>query len=88
MIVALRVERDAIVAELARVGPVVEKALEYEWVPCVNCIHCGKFVGRDGYIHIEHFEMSSEVASVDGECRECLGASRDAMHTLTSTTND
>lgn len=42
------------------------------YIPGINCIHCGRFVGRGGYIHVEHFEMSSEVASVEGECHSCL----------------
>ncbi len=42
------------------------------YVPGVNCLDCGRFVGRDGYIGIDHFEMSSEVASVEGQCRRCI----------------
>jgi len=42
------------------------------YVPGVNCINCGKFVGRNGYIEIDYFEMSNEVASVSGECAHCL----------------
>lgn len=42
------------------------------YIPGVNCIECGRFVGRDGSIEVEHFEMSSEVASVAGECVTCL----------------
>ncbi len=41
------------------------------YIPGVNCVHCGRFVGRDGHISVEHFEMSTEVASVDGECGRC-----------------
>lgn len=44
----------------------------HEYWPGIPCQYCGKFVGRDGYIGIEHFEMSSEVASVEGECRRCI----------------
>lgn len=44
------------------------------YVPGVSCLRCGKFVGRDGYIGIEHFEMSNEIASVEGECARCLSA--------------
>jgi hypothetical protein len=44
------------------------------FIPGVNCIDCGRFVGRDGHISIEHFEMSSEIASVDGTCRRCIDA--------------
>lgn len=42
------------------------------FVPGVNCMSCGRFVGRDGWIGIQTFEMSTEVASVEGECRRCL----------------
>jgi hypothetical protein len=42
------------------------------FVPGINCVDCGKFVGRDGHISIEHFEMSFEVASVDGMCASCV----------------
>lgn len=42
------------------------------FVPGVNCDSCGRFVGRDGHIEIECFEMSSTVASVSGECGRCL----------------
>lgn len=41
------------------------------YVPGVNCLNCGKFVGRDGWISIEYFEMSNEVASIEGECATC-----------------
>lgn len=42
------------------------------YFPGVNCIHCGRFVGRDGAINIEYWEMSTVVASLDGECARCL----------------
>jgi hypothetical protein len=42
----------------------------------VNCIHCGRFIGRDGAIYIETWEMSSEIASMDGECGRCLAEDR------------
>lgn len=42
--------------------------------PGMPCLHCGKFVGRDGWFNVEHFEMSNEIASVDAECRRCLDA--------------
>jgi hypothetical protein len=42
------------------------------WFPRITCCKCGKFVGRDGVIEVEHFEMSSEIASVDGTCARCL----------------
>lgn len=44
------------------------------YVPGINCCDCGRFVGRDGSIEIEYFEMSTEVASVDGMCARCLAA--------------
>lgn len=44
------------------------------FVPGINCYTCGRFVGRDGSIEIEHYEMSEIVASVEGECRRCLDA--------------
>ncbi len=44
----------------------------YPFFPGVPCVHCGKFVGRDGIFNIEHFEMSSEIASLDAEHRECV----------------
>lgn len=42
------------------------------YVPGVNCMTCGRFVGRDGWIGIECFETSFEVASVEGECARCM----------------
>lgn len=42
------------------------------FVPGVNCDECGRFVGRDGSICIEYFEMSREIAGVDGTCRRCI----------------
>lgn len=42
------------------------------YYPGVNCLHCGRFVGRDGWFSVEHWEMSSEIASLDGECGRCL----------------
>jgi hypothetical protein len=42
------------------------------YVPGVNCMECGLFVGRDGSIEVDHFEMSSEIASVEGTCAQCL----------------
>ena len=32
--------------------------------PGIPCCSCGKFVGRDGHIEVEYFEMSDEIASV------------------------
>jgi hypothetical protein len=56
------------------------------YVPGVNCWTCGRFVGRDGHIEIEHFEMSDEVASVAGQCGRCCTAEtereRDGMTTV------
>ena len=48
------------------------------FVPGVNCLDCGRFVGRDGSIEIGHFEMSNEVAYVEGWCARCLKADREA----------
>lgn len=45
-----------------------------DYVPGVPCCVCGRFVGRDGLIHVETFEMSNEIASLDGTCRRCLDA--------------
>lgn len=45
-----------------------------KYISGVNCIDCGRFVGRDGSISVEHFEMSSEISSVDGQCRRCIDA--------------
>lgn len=44
----------------------------HPFVPGINCMECGRFVGRDGSIEIEHFEMSGEVASVEGTCSACI----------------
>ncbi len=44
------------------------------YVPGINCIDCGRFVGRDGWIGVGYFEMSNEVAYVEGLCRCCLTA--------------
>lgn len=43
-----------------------------DFVPGINCLECGRFVGRDGSIEIECFEMSFTVASVEGTCARCL----------------
>lgn len=48
------------------------------FVPGLNCLDCGRFVGRDGYVGIETFEMSGEVASVEGMCARCVR--REAEH--------
>jgi hypothetical protein len=42
------------------------------YFPGIPCSPCGRFVGRDGSIEVEHREMSSEIASVDGTCARCL----------------
>lgn len=47
---------------------------ERPFVPGINCWGCGRFVGRDGWIEIEHYEMSNEVASVAGQCGRCVKA--------------
>lgn len=49
------------------------------YIPGVNCADCGRFVGRDGVICVEYFEMSSTIASVDGTCARCLEGSGDAV---------
>lgn len=49
------------------------------YTPGVNCIHCGRFVGRDGSLSYEHFEMSSRIASLDGECRRCIDRHADLV---------
>ena len=38
------------------------------YIPGINCVECGRFVGRDGWISVGYFEMSSEVAYVEGVC--------------------
>ncbi len=43
----------------------------YPFWPGVPCLHCGRFVGRDGIFNYETWEMSNEVASLDAEHREC-----------------
>lgn len=45
------------------------------WWPSVNCYNCGRFIGRDGHFSVERFEMSDVIASLDGECARCAGAS-------------
>jgi hypothetical protein len=47
------------------------------YFPGVNCIHCGRFIGRDGAIYIETWEMSDVIASMDGECGRCLRERRE-----------
>lgn len=49
------------------------------YVPRINCLNCGRFVGRDGCISIEHFEMSSTIASIEGECRRCIDRHRELV---------
>ena len=48
----------------------------YPFFPGVPCYTCGRFVGRDGYFVVETFEMSSTIASLEGQCRRCLDAGR------------
>lgn len=43
-----------------------------EFFPGINCIECAKFVGRDGVMEITYFEMSNEIASIEGTCGRCL----------------
>lgn len=45
--------------------------MAYPFFPGVPCVHCGKFVGRDGVFNLEHFEMSNTIASLDAEHRGC-----------------
>lgn len=61
---------------MATVGQIAHGLCDDEmtpYVPGVNCFECGRFVGRDGYIGFDHFEMSDQLASVEGQCRRCLG---------------
>jgi hypothetical protein len=44
----------------------------HRYVPGINCCVCGQFVGRDGNIEIETFELSLTVASIDGTCAQCM----------------
>jgi len=44
----------------------------YPFFPATPCYKCGKFVGRDGWFGVETFEMSNEIASVEGVCGRCL----------------
>lgn len=39
--------------------------------PGTQCVDCFRFVGRDGHFSVEHFEMSSEIASVEAYCKHC-----------------
>lgn len=39
--------------------------------PGVPCFECGKFCGRDDHFEIEHFEMSSTIASVEAWHKVC-----------------
>lgn len=43
----------------------------YPFFPGLPCVHCGKFVGRDGIFNVEHFEMSDTISSLDAEHRGC-----------------
>ena len=43
----------------------------YPFFPGTPCVHCGRFVGRDGIFNVETFEMSNEIASMDAEHRNC-----------------
>lgn len=57
-------------AELYAHGPMDSGMGPY--TPGVHCIDCGRFEGRDGWIEVEFFEMSNEIASVAGQCRRCV----------------
>jgi hypothetical protein len=50
----------------------------YPFFPGMPCLSCGRFVGRDGYFGVEHFEMSNEIASVEAEHWDCARAKEDA----------
>lgn len=39
--------------------------------PGTQCLYCHRFVGRDGHFSVEHFEMSSTIASVEAWHKEC-----------------
>lgn len=39
--------------------------------PAMPCLYCGKFVGRTGHFSVEHFEMSSTIASVEAWHQGC-----------------
>lgn len=43
----------------------------YPFFPGTPCVHCGRFVGRDGIFNVEYWEMSNEIASMDAEHRDC-----------------
>lgn len=48
--------------------------------PGMPCVHCGKFVGRNGHFNVEHYEMSDTIASLDAEHHDCpRGAGDDAL---------
>lgn len=73
----LRLASDAEMLRLAKVTPSESGYgwtldMSYPFFPGVPCVHCGKFVGRkDGVFNVEHFEMSSTIASLDAEHRGC-----------------
>jgi hypothetical protein len=39
--------------------------------PGMQCVHCHRFVGRDGHFAVDHFEMSSTIASVEAYHQGC-----------------
>jgi hypothetical protein len=45
--------------------------------PSTPCCECGRFVGRDGSFEVEHLEMSTVIASVDGTCARCLNTNNE-----------
>lgn len=49
-----------------------------EFIPGVNCVDCGRFVGTDGSTMATCFEMSNEIAYVEGVCARCLQGGSDA----------
>ena len=42
----------------------------------IPCVKCGRFVGKDGSISVETYEMSNVVAGCDGICGRCLAEDR------------
>lgn len=74
---------DAELRELARTTPSEGVGwclnMMQPWFPGISCCSCGRFVGRDGSIEVEHFEMSFTIASVDGECRRCIDTRTDRV---------
>ena len=49
-----------------------------EFIPGVNCVDCGRFVGTDGSTIFFKLEMRYEIAYVEGVCARCLQGGSDA----------